>query len=77
MSENEMLINRDRNFYNNKYIIGKKSNLQEKIAKLIILVAEIDRGEESEIHWDGRLQRLRDYLSLTVDEQSKTLKLNI
>ena len=63
MSENEMLVNRDNMFPKAKYIIGnlKPNNL---------IVVEEDKAEETEVHWDGRLQRLRDYLDVTVDAQS-------
>jgi len=58
MSENEMLINRDQYFCKYKYII----------------VAETVRGEGSELHWDGRLQRLREYLEKNVNTQINILK---
>ncbi|CAI2364011.1 unnamed protein product [Moneuplotes crassus] len=58
MSENEMLINRDKKFSQYKYII----------------VVETDKGEEADIQWDGRLQRLRDYLSNTVEENNEIMK---
>lgn len=33
-----------------------------------------DKAEEVEVHWDGRLQRLREYLEKSVDNQNMLLK---
>ena len=57
MVENEFLINRERLFGEVKYII----------------VIEEDKAEQSETSWDGKLQKLKDYIYGSVSKQNKIL----
>jgi hypothetical protein len=64
MSENENLMDREKLFPHAKYIIGKDWDV-------LLLVIETDKADMCDVNWDGRLQRLRDYLDVTVETQSK------